>query len=105
MTDRQALFAALADPTRRAIFEHLNSAGPTSATRLAEDMPITRQAITKHLSALDQAGLVERQQVGREVRYSAVSSALNDIAAWLGTVGVEWDARLSRLRSSFDDRS
>ena len=98
MSDPQPLFAALSDPTRRAVFERLNSEGPASATRLAVDLPVSRQAVAKHLAALDEAGLVERTVVGREVRYSAVLDPLADVTTWVSNVGAEWDARLSRLR-------
>lgn len=98
MSDPQPLFAALADPTRRAVFERLSSQGPASATTLAAELPVTRQAVAKHLAALDEAGLVERTTVGREVRYTAVIDPLTDVTSWVSRVGAEWDARLSRLR-------
>ena len=98
MSDPQPLFAALADPTRRAVFERLSSQGPASATTLAAELPVTRQAVAKHLAALDEAGLVERTTVGREVRYTAVIHPLTDVTSWVSRVGAEWDARLSRLR-------
>lgn len=98
MSDPQPLFAALADPTRRSVFERLSSHGPASATSLAAELPVTRQAVAKHLAALDEAGLVERTTVGREVRYAAVIDPLTDVTSWVSRVGAEWDARLSRLR-------
>lgn len=98
MSDPQPLFAALADPTRRAVFERLSSRGPASATTLAAELPVSRQAVAKHLAALDEAGLVERATVGREVRYAAVIDPLTDVTSWVSRVGAEWDARLSRLR-------
>lgn len=100
MTDPQALFAALADPTRRAVFERLTSDGPHSASRLAREMPISRQAIAKHLAALDEAGLVERQSAGREVRYSARPDALSDVTSWVQRVGSRWEERLRKLQES-----
>jgi DNA-binding transcriptional ArsR family regulator len=98
VNDPQPLFAALADPTRRAVFERLSSRGPASATTLAAELPVSRQAVAKHLAALDEAGLVERTTVGREVRYTAVIDPLTDVTSWVTRVGAEWDARLSRLR-------
>jgi DNA-binding transcriptional ArsR family regulator len=98
VSDPQPLFAALSDPTRRAVFERLSSEGPASATRLASELPVSRQAVAKHLAALDEAGLAERTVVGREVRYSAVLGPLTDVTTWVSNVGAEWDARLSRLR-------
>lgn len=102
MTDPQPLLSALADPTRRAVFERLSSGGPASATELAAKMPVTRQAIAKHLSLLDSVGLVEKTQQGRQVMYSARLAPLREVTEWLETVGAEWDARLKRLRQSFD---
>lgn len=99
MSDPQPQFAALADPTRRAVFERLAAEGPASASRLAVDMPVSRQAIAKHLAALDEAGLVERQPAGREVRYAARPQALTEITIWMEQVGAEWEERLARLRS------
>lgn len=101
MSDPQPLFAALADPTRRAVFERLTSEGPASASQLATELPVTRQAIAKHLATLDEAGLVERNPVGREVQYSARLQPLSDVTTWLEEVGSDWDTRLARLRKSF----
>ena len=101
MTDPQPVLAALADPTRRAVFERLNSKGPASASQLAAELPVSRQAIAKHLTQLDSVGLVDRSQKGREVVFSARVSPLSEVADWLETVGNEWDRRLERLRGSF----
>ena len=103
MTDPQPVLAALADPTRRAVFERLTSLGPASASLLAEELPGSRQAIAKHLGQLDAVGLVERSEQGREVIYSARVAGLGQVAGWLESVGSAWDARLERLRQSFDD--
>lgn len=102
MTDPQPVLAALADPTRRAVFERLNSRGPASASQLATELPVSRQAIAKHLSQLDRVGLVVRSSRGREVVFSARVDPLEDVASWLETVGDEWDRRLQHLRDSFD---
>lgn len=102
MSDPQPLLAALADPTRRAVFERLNSEGPASASKLADELPVSRQAISKHLGQLDSVGLVDRSTRGREVIYTARVEPLDEVANWLATVGDEWDTRLSRLRRSFD---
>lgn len=96
------LFAALSDPTRLDIFEHLAAAGPATATELARSMPVSRQAVAKHLSVLDDAGLVERHQAGREVRYTARPATLGSVVTWIDQVGDEWDNRLSRLRKAID---
>jgi len=102
MTDPQQLLAALADPTRRAVFERLNSEGPASASKLATELPVSRQAISKHLALLDSVGLVQRADEGRQVVYSARVAPLGEVADWLETVGGDWDSRLERLRGSFE---
>jgi DNA-binding transcriptional ArsR family regulator len=102
MSDPQPLLAALADPTRRAVFERLNATGPASASRLASEMPVSRQAIAKHLGLLDSVGLVNRSEQGREVVYSARVAPLADMASWLENVGDEWDARLSKLKKTLE---
>ncbi len=102
MKDPQPILNALADPTRRAVFERLNRNGPASASQLALELPVTRQAISKHLGVLDSAGLVSKQAKGREVLFSAQVAPLGDVADWLEEAGTAWDARLERLRRSFD---
>jgi DNA-binding transcriptional ArsR family regulator len=92
------LFGALADPTRRDLFQRLLHDGPETATRLAEDLPVTRQAVVKHLRALQDARLVEPERDGREVRYRATPEPLADVVAWLAQAGPAWDRRLDRLR-------
>lgn len=102
MTDPQPILSALADPTRRAVFERLNSKGPASASALASEMPISRQAIAKHLNVLDSVGLVGRATQGRQVVFEANVEPLGGVAGWLEDVGSDWDQRLGRLRDSFD---
>jgi DNA-binding transcriptional ArsR family regulator len=92
------LFGTLADPTRRALLARLVHDGPDTATRLAVEFPLTRQAVVKHLQALAEAGLVRSERVGREVRYSASTEQLADAVAWLLDTGGKWDRRLERLR-------
>jgi len=93
-----ALFAALADPTRRAILRAVAEDGPVTATALAGRLPVTRQAVAKHLGLLRDAGLVAPEREGRETRFTAVSEPLDDLAAWADTAGRRWDDRLARLR-------
>ena len=100
MTD---VFAALGDPTRRHIVESL-SQGEASATQLAADLPVTRQAVSKHLTALREAGLVESRRQGRETLYRVNAGPLEAAAAWIVRVGGEWDARLERLRTLVESR-
>jgi DNA-binding transcriptional ArsR family regulator len=91
------VFAALSDPTRRALIQHL-AEGPATATQLSLQFPISRQAVTKHLAALDEAGLVERNSSGREVRYSLRTEGLADVSSWVADVGTSWDRRLADLK-------
>ena len=99
-----AVFAALADPTRRGLVSRLVQEGPHSATDLARDLPMTRQAVVHHLQALGDAGLVDTQREGREVRYRATPEPLADAVAWMFGAGVKWDRRLQRLRIQLEAR-
>lgn len=94
MTD---VFAALADPSRRRLLETLARREAT-ATELAADLPVTRQAVAKHLAALRDAGLVDAHRSGRETRYRLTPGPLEDAVAWIAEVGEAWDARLDALR-------
>ncbi|MCU1344240.1 MAG: transcriptional regulator, ArsR family [Acidimicrobiia bacterium] len=93
-----ALFAVLADPTRRALLQQLVRHGPDTATRLVDQFPVTRQAVVKHLQAMVEAGLVTAERSGREVYYRATPEQLADAIAWLLDTSVKWDRRLERLR-------
>jgi DNA-binding transcriptional ArsR family regulator len=100
-----AVFAALADPTRRRVLETLARRPTVTATGLAAELPISRQGVAKHLAALRAAGLVSRARVGRETRYSLERGALDGAAGWIDAVGEEWDERLGALRRSLSRRS
>lgn len=91
------VFAALADPTRLEVLNRLARRGPATATELSASMPVSRQAVAKHLAALDAAGLVERSQAGREVRYTFDPGPLGDLVQWAQSVGETWERRLGRL--------
>ena len=93
-----AVFAALADPTRRRVLRLVAERGPTSATLLERELPVTRQAIVKHLVVLSRAGLVTGQRAGQEVRYALVPEPLGEVSEWIAEIGVRWDERLARLR-------
>jgi DNA-binding transcriptional ArsR family regulator len=93
-----AVFAALADPTRRSVVQSLSAGSTVTASKLARDLPITRQAVAKHLAALDQAGLVEGERRGRETHYRLTPAPLTEAASWMAAVGAEWDDRLEALR-------
>ena len=96
-----AVFEALSDPMRRRLLSQI-AAHPATATELANDLPITRQAVTKHLTCLSRAGLLARERAGRDVRYRVTPAPLSDAMSWMVRVGGEWDDRLARLSSSFD---
>src|SRR5215831_5495010 len=93
-----AVFAALADPTRRRVLRLVAERGPTSATLLQPELPVTRQAIVKHLTVLHRAGLITGQRAGQEVRYALVPGSLDEVADWIAEIGSRWDERLERLR-------
>jgi DNA-binding transcriptional ArsR family regulator len=91
------VFAALADPTRREVLRSLSERPELTASRLAGELPITRQAVTKHLAALHRAGLVEPRREGRETHYKLTPAPLADAMGWMAEVGASWDRRLERL--------
>jgi DNA-binding transcriptional ArsR family regulator len=93
-----AVFAALADPTRRRVLRLVAERGPTSATLLEPELPVTRQAIVKHLAVLHRAGLITGQRAGQQVRYALVPGSLDEVADWIAEIGSRWDERLARLR-------
>jgi DNA-binding transcriptional ArsR family regulator len=102
----EQVFAALADPTRRAILAALASRGPMTATDLAVDLPITRQAIAKHLALLAEAGLVTAEPgERRRVRYRLRSAPMQVAQQFLAALGRDWDSRLDALRSHLDERA
>ena len=91
------VFAALADPTRRDVVALLAERPTITASALAAQLPISRQAIAKHLGALAKAGLVEATREGRETRYRLTPAPLSAAREWMATTEEQWDARLSRL--------
>jgi DNA-binding transcriptional ArsR family regulator len=91
------VFAALGDETRWSILAALGE-GDASASALAGRLPVTRQAIAKHLAVLQDVGLVEPVRVGREVRYRVIGSQLGEAARRLEAIGAEWDRRLSAIK-------
>ncbi|NQX10814.1 winged helix-turn-helix transcriptional regulator [Microbacteriaceae bacterium VKM Ac-2855] len=97
-----AVFAALGDETRWSILQALGE-GEASASALADRLPVTRQAIAKHLTVLHEVGVVEPFRVGRELRYRVVGSELNAVARRLDAVGSAWDARLTAIKRLAED--
>ena len=98
MTDTLvSVFAALGDETRWSVLEALGE-GDASASALAERLPVSRQAIAKHLAVLEAVGLVEPVRVGREVRYRVLGVQLNATARRLESIGAKWDRRLAAIK-------
>jgi DNA-binding transcriptional ArsR family regulator len=91
------VFAALGDETRWSILAALGE-GDASASALAGRLPVTRQAIAKHLAVLLEAGLVEPVRAGREIRYRVLGASLSATAQRLDAVGAEWDRRLAAIK-------
>ncbi|MFI6002096.1 ArsR/SmtB family transcription factor [Streptomyces sp. NPDC051366] len=92
------VLAALADPTRRRLLDLLAAQGEASATALADRLPVSRQAVVKHLAVLDAAGLVSGSRVGREVRYAVRPVALDATARWMAALAADWDRRLAHIK-------
>jgi predicted transcriptional regulator len=92
------LWSAVGDPTRRRMLDLLLAEGDGTATSLSERLPVTRQAIAKHLSLLDRVGLVHATPAGRERRYRVDETQLARAVAQLSSVGAAWDARLRRIK-------
>ena len=91
------VFAALSDPTRRAVIRSLSEDGPSTVTELAGRLPVTRQAVSKHLEALEEAGLVASDAQGRGARFRLTPRPMTDAMRWMADVGGEWDERLEAL--------
>ena len=95
-----ATFHALGDPGRRRLVASVAERGTATATELAAELPVTRQAVAKQLCALADAGLLRATRVGRETRYAVTPQPLGDAAEWLVEVGARWDERLAALGRS-----
>jgi DNA-binding transcriptional ArsR family regulator len=93
-----ALWSAIGDPTRRRMLDLLLADGGGTATRLSERLPVTRQAVAKHLGVLDRAGLVHPAPAGRERRYEVDEAQLARAIAQLDQVGAAWNGRLRRIK-------
>jgi DNA-binding transcriptional ArsR family regulator len=97
------IFAALADPMRRSLLANLAEYSPRTATQLAEEYPITRQGILKHLRVLEEAGLVAIHQEGREKCYFLTPKPLGELELWIKEISTKWDQRLLRLKESIEN--
>ena len=96
--DVDQLWAAVADPTRRRLLDVLLAQREATATTLARELPVTRQAVAKHLAVLDRAGLVEGDRRGREVRYVVRPKRLDAAARAMARVAAQWDERLLAIK-------
>ncbi|MBB2921913.1 helix-turn-helix domain-containing protein [Cellulomonas cellasea] len=92
------LWSAVGDPTRRRMLDLLLAGGGGTATALSQHLPVTRQAVAKHLAVLDRVGLVTAAPAGREKRYQVDEAQLARAVAQLTAVGTAWDARLQRIK-------
>jgi predicted transcriptional regulator len=92
------LWSAIGDPTRRRLLDLLLLAGDGTATTLGQQLPVSRQAVAKHLGVLDRVGLVRATAAGREKRYRVDDEQLARAVAQLSSVGAAWDARLQRIK-------
>ena len=95
-----AVFVALADPSRREVIGVLAARGRATPTAVAEELAITRQAVAKHLATLREAGLVDAERAGREVRYRLRPAPLRLAARWLDSAAGAWDARLAAVKTA-----
>ena len=103
LRDKAPIFAALGDPTRLTLLVKLGSGSLLSITRLAEDSALSRQAITKHLQVLQEAGLVRGVRRGRENLFELEPDRLDEAHCALDVISRQWDAALARLKSFVED--
>ncbi len=96
------MFAALGDPTRLGIVRRLCDTGPLSTIRLTDGTALSRQGITKHLRALEGAGLVRADRVGRDCIWQLRSERLGELRGYLDDISAQWDAALARLRAAVE---
>ena len=94
-----AVFAALGDPTRLALVSRLCRDAPCSIAQLSNASPLTRQAITKHLRVLEQAGVVRAETIGRERVFELETEPLTEAQSYLNNVSQQWDEALARLQA------
>lgn len=105
VTDADAIFQALADPTRRAVIRALSESGPATLSELSSKLPVSRQAVAKHLALLRDAGLVLPRGDVRGRRYELTPAPLSEAMGWIVDVGAGWDDRLARLKRHVEGRS
>ena len=98
MSTVEEVLSALADPTRRELLERLAERGSATATTLAGELPISRQAVVQHLAVLDAVGLVIGMRSGREHRFEVRTERLSETARWMNDLALRWDRRLELIR-------
>jgi DNA-binding transcriptional ArsR family regulator len=96
------VFKALADPTRRALFERLSREGELTVHRLTEHSGVSQPAVSKHLGQLKEAGLVRDRRAGRETHYTAQPQALAPLIDWMSVYATFWSERIERLENLLD---
>ena len=92
------LWSAIADPSRRRVLDLLVSNGGVSASWLAGQVPFSRQAVSKHLAVLEEAGLVSRRKLGREVLYQVQADRLDQASRAMAQLAAQWDRRLAAIK-------
>jgi DNA-binding transcriptional ArsR family regulator len=92
------VFAALGDRTRLSLVAKLSEGQPCSIAQLTDDTHLTRQAVTKHLRVLENAGLVQGTRIGREIKFELIPVPLEEMKAYLENISMQWDSALSRLK-------
>ncbi|MGH8175261.1 MAG: ArsR/SmtB family transcription factor [Steroidobacter sp.] len=101
--DRALVFAALGDPIRLELLIRMRDGG--SITKLADGLPMTRQAVTRHLRVLEDAKLIEARRRGREMHFVARPARLSQAKGWLDDVARQWDGTLGRFRDHVEKKS
>jgi len=104
MPDDDELWAAIAEPMRRRLLDVMLERGEATATTLADELPVTRQAVAKHLAVLERAGLVSGERRGRELVYVVKPERLDAATAAMGRVAARWDQRLDRIKRISEER-
>ena len=104
MRDPAIVFQALADPTRRAVLRRLAESGPVTLSELTANLPVSRQAVAKHLATLEEAGLVAKRGEVRGRRYELTPGPLREATGWIADVEGDWDSRLARLKRQVESQ-
>jgi DNA-binding transcriptional ArsR family regulator len=104
LAEAAPMFAALGDPTRLQIVQRLCGDGPLSIVRLAEGASVSRQAITKHLQVLEEAGLARGTRAGRERVWELRTKRLSEVQRYLDQISRDWDEALGQLRELVEEK-